>query len=176
MSSMVDRIKRAAMLDKTLYQEVETDTSLNQEALTIVIIASVAGTIGAFIGGLIGGSLGRALLSALINAIMGIANYYIWAYVTYFVGTRFFQGDADPGQMLRTLGYAYAPRLLSLLSFIPCVGPLTGIIAIREALDFDTTKAVITAIIGWVIIVIITAVITGIFGGGIAALTALGNR
>ena len=176
MSSIVDKVKRAVLLDATFYQEVETDTSLNKEALLIVIVASVAGTIGAFIGG-IGGGIGKALLSALLALIAGVAGYYIWAYVTYFVGTRLFDGDADPGQMLRTLGYAYAPQILSLLRFIRCIGwPLwiagvvwslvAAVIAVREALDFDTTKALITTAIGWIIMAIVSAVIMVVFGGG----------
>ena len=183
MATMIDRMKRAVMLDATLYQEVETDTSLNQEALMVVIIASVAGGIGSLIGGIIGGNFGGALLFAVITIVIGVVNYYIWSYVTYFVGTNLFGGTADPGEMLRTLGYATTPQILALLNFIPCVGPLfglagallslvTAVVAIREALDFDMGKAILTAIIGWVIIVIITAVVGAVFGVGALGLGA----
>lgn len=183
MSTMVDRMRRAVMLDADLYAEVESDTSLNQEALIIVVIASIAGGIGAFIGGLIGGNFGRALLAAVVQIVIGVVNYYIWAYVTYLVGTSLFEGTADPGEMLRVLGYAHTPRLLSLLSFIPCVGALlalagailsliAAVIAIREALDFDTGKAILTSIIGWVIIFIINAIIGTVLGVGVAGLGA----
>jgi hypothetical protein len=178
------------MLDASFYAEVESDTSLNQEALIIVVIASVAGGIGAFIGGLIGGNFGQALLGAIVQIVIGVVNYYIWSYVTYWVGTNLFDGTADPGEMLRVLGYAHTPRLLSLLSFIPCVGPLlalagailsliAAVIAIREALDFDTGKAVLTGIIGWVIIFVINAIIMAVLGVGamgIGAVTSLLRR
>jgi hypothetical protein len=181
---MIDRMKRAVMLDAKLYQEVEENTSLNREALTIVILVSVASGIGTLLGGIISGDFGRALLGALVSIVIGVVNYYIWAYVTYFVGTSFFGGTADPGEMLRVLGYAQTPQLLGLLVFIPCVGPIisfaamilslvAGVIAIREALDFDTGKAIITAAIGWVIIVIISVVIGMVVGVGAAGLGAL---
>ena len=186
MATMVDRMKRAVMLDATLYAEVEENANLNKEALLIVVMVSVAGGLGALIGGLIGGEIGGALLSALVTVVMGVVNYYIWAYVTYFVGTRFFGGTADPGEMLRVLGYAHTPQLLSLLSFIPCVGPIISlaamvlsliatVIALREALDFDTGKAIITGVIGWVIIVVITMIVGTVFLGGAIGLGALSS-
>jgi hypothetical protein len=160
---MINRMVRAAMLDVDFYEEVEADTTLNQEALMVVILVSIAAGIGAFVGGIIGGSI--------------VINYYVWAYVTYFVGTNLFQGTADVGELLRTLGYASAPRVLSILSFIPCVGGLvalagaiwslvTAVVAVRQALDFgdDTVKAIITVVIGWVIILIIQIVLAAIFG------------
>jgi hypothetical protein len=116
--------------------------------------------------------------------VLGVVGYYIWAYITYFVGTNVFHGTADVGELLRTLGYASSPKLLSILAFIPCVGPLAalvgaiwslvaGVIAVREALDFDTTKAVITVIIGWVIIIVLTVLVTLVLGVGAAGLGAL---
>jgi len=186
---MINRMIRAAMLDVDFYEEVEADTSLNQEALMVVILVSIAAGIGAFLGGIIGGSIVGAIVGLILMVIIGVINYYIWAYVTYFVGTNLFEGTADVGEMLRTLGYASAPRVLSILSFIPCVGWLvalagaiwslvTAVVAVRQALDFDdTVKAVITVVIGWVIILIIQfvliAVVGAAFGIGAAGLGAL---
>jgi hypothetical protein len=184
MDGLLDRMRRAVMLDASLYEEVEHDQSLNQQALIIVIIVSLASGISALLGGIIGGQIGRAFLGALVSIVIGIVNYYIWAYVTQFVGTSFFGGTADVGEMLRVLGYAHTPQLLGLLGFIPCVGWLislaalvlsliAAVIAIREALDFDTGKAVVTAIIGWVIIVIINVIVGLVLGVGAGALGAI---
>ena len=184
MASMVDRVIRAVKLDKDFYNEAERDTSLNQEALLVVIIVSVASGIGGFISGIISGQIGAALLSALLTIAIGIGGYYLWAYITLLVGTKLFQGDADMGEMLRTLGYASAPRLLGLLSFIPCVGVIfalagfilslvAAVIAIREAMDFDTGKAVITAIIGWAVVLVISLIIGAVLGIGAAGVGGL---
>jgi hypothetical protein len=184
MDGLLDRMRRVVMLDASLYEEVEHDQTLNQQALLVVIIVSVASGISALIGGIIGGQVGRAFLGALVSVVIGVVNYYIWAYVTQFVGTSFFGGTADVGEMLRVLGYAHTPRLLGLLGFIPCVGWLislaalvlsliAAVIAIRAALDFDTGKAVVTAIIGWVIIVIINVIVGLVLGVGAAGLGAI---
>jgi hypothetical protein len=186
MDTLFNRVIRAAMLDVEFFKQAESDTSLNQEALIVVILVSIAGSIGSFIGGLIGGNFGSALLALIVALIIGIVNYYIWAYVTYFVGTQLFQAEVDPGEMLRVLGYASGPRVLSILSFIPCVGWLislaggiwalvAGFIGAREALDLDTTQTLITVAIGWVIVTVIGIVILSILGVGGLALGAVGS-
>lgn len=183
---MVNRVIKAAMLDVEFFRKAEADTTMTQEALMVVIIVSLIGSIGSFIGGVISGDFGAALLGLIVALVAGVVTYYIWAYVTYFVGTRLFEGTADAGELLRTLGYASGPRVLALLGFIPCLGGLAalagaiwaliaGVIAVRQALDFDTTKAVFTVIIGWVIVLVISLVVGLVFGVGALGVGALGS-
>jgi len=183
---MVNRVIKAAMLDVEFFRKAESDTTLTQEALMVVIIVSLIGSIGSFIGGIISGDFGSALLGLIVALVTGVVTYYIWAYVTYFVGTQLFNADVDTGELLRVLGYANGPRALSILSFIPCVGWLivlaggiwslvAGFIGVREALDLDTTKTLITVVIGWVIVLIITAVVTAVLGVGAVGLGAAGS-
>jgi len=171
------------MLDVAFYNEVEADTSLTQEALIVVVLVSIASGLGAFIGGIIGAEFARAIIGLLVVIVLGVVNYYIWAYVTYFVGTNLFKGTADPGELLRVLGYASGPRLLGILSFIPCVGGIAsligaiwaliaGFIGVREALDLDTIKTLVTVIIGWVIVLVINLVIGRVLGVGAAGFGA----
>ncbi|MEA2008225.1 MAG: YIP1 family protein [Chloroflexota bacterium] len=183
---MFSRILKAAMLDVGFYKEAEADTSLNQEALMVVILVSVAGGIGAFLGALFGGTFKVAVLALIVPVVLGVVNYYIWAYVTYFIGSKFFDADVDPGEMLRVLGYASGPRALSVLGFIPCLGGIAGLvgaiwalvagfIGTREALDLDTGKTIITIIIGWVIVFIISLIIGSVLGIGAMGVGAAGS-
>ena len=183
--SITTRMMRAARLDTAFYNEVEADTSLTQEALTVVIIAAVATGIGSLGASLIGGrGFGAAILALVVGIVLAIVGYYIWAYVTYFVGTRVFNGIAEPGELLRTLGYAYAPNVLGIFNLIPCAGGLialvgaiwslvAGIIAVREALDFDTGKAVLTVIIGWIAILLVNLAIGAVIGISVVGLSAV---
>ena len=178
---------RAARLDVSFYNEAEADTGLNQEALIVVVLVSVLSGIGSLIGGIIlGNGFGSALLGLLAGVILGIVNYYVWAYVTYFVGTRLFDSTADPGELLRVLGYASGPRALGALSFVPCVGwvfglggaiwsLVTGFFGVREALDFDTTKAILTVIIGWVVVLVISIVVGLVLGVGAVGIGTVGS-
>jgi hypothetical protein len=183
-NAMLNRAIRAAKLETAFYNEVEADTSLNQEALMVVVVVSVLSAIGSFLGNLILGSLTAAIFGLIWGVIWGVVGYYLWAYLTQFIGTKLFGGTADVGELLRTLGYASAPNALGLLALIPCVGSLAalagsiwalvaGVVAVREALDFDTTKAVLTVIIGWVIVLIISMVVGMALGFGGLDLGAL---
>lgn len=177
MNVLVNRVMRAALLDKEFYKEAEADTNLNQEALLVVIIVSIAAGIGTFIGRLFGGEIGAAILALIVSTAVGIANYFIWAYVTHFIGTNMFKGEAESGELLRVLGYASGPRILSLLVFIPCLGGIlslggsiwaliAGFFGVQEALDLDTTETLVTVFLGWVVVFIISAIITSLLGFG----------
>ena len=104
MERIINRALRAALLDRAFFQEVEKDKDLNQEALLVVIIVSVASGVAAFIASLIIGKFGVAMLRLSISIAVGIANYYIWAYATHYIGTKMFTGQAEPGELLRVLG------------------------------------------------------------------------
>jgi len=174
---IANRAMRASLLDRELYKEVEEDTSLDREALMIVVIVSVASGIAAFITSLYRQQIGTAVLGLIVPSVVGIANYYIWAYVTQFIAINMYESETDIGELLRVLGYASVPRLISLFGFIPCLGPVlsfaggiwalaAGYIGIQEALDLDTTDTVVTVILGWLAIMIISGLVTTILGIG----------
>ena len=77
------------------------------------------------------------------------------------------------GEVLRAIGFAQAPAVLRVFDFVPIVGWLlhlvvaiwliaTGITAVRQSLDFDTGRAIMTMIVGWVVMVFIQAIYYGI--------------
>ena len=81
------------------------------------------------------------------------------------IGDRILGGTATWGELLRALGFAQSPGWLGILAFLPLLGGLirfaiaiwvliAGIIAIRQALDFGTGKAILTAVIGWLALAI----------------------
>jgi len=183
--TMLNRLIRAARLDISLYEEVEADTALTQEAITAVVIIAILSGIGTGLGTLIGGAgVGAFFVSLIVGVIVAVAGFFIWAFLTYFIGVNLFKGTADYGELVRTLGYAYGPNVLGLLAFIPIIGRLLslagsiwalvcGVVAVRQALDFDTTKAVLTVIIGWIVVIVITLLIGAITGLGVFGLAAL---
>ena len=158
MASMVDRMVRAAKLDPHLYEEVEADKGALGQALGVVVLASIAGGVGSGgLGGLSGFFIGTA--AALIG-------WFVWAALTYFIGTRILPEPntrADLGELLRTIGFASSPGLLRVLGLIPGVTGIVFlisgiwmlvamIIAVRQALDYRSTlRAVGVCIIGWIV-------------------------
>jgi len=168
---MINRIIRTIKLDRSLFSEVAHNESLLGESLIIVLLVAVVSGIGTMLNA---NQPIFALVTEVINSVL--FGWLLWSVVAYFVGTTFFGGASSINEMLRTIGYANAPKLLSLFSFIPCIGWLfallggilsfiAGIIAIRESMKFDTDKAVITAIIGFILYVMGSAAIRVLFSG-----------
>jgi len=160
MTSFMNRMMGAAKLSVDVYEEVEADKTAMRQATGVVVLSSLAAGIGS-IGG--GGGLGSGILFGTLAALLG---WYIWAYITYLVGTKLLpepQTKADHGELLRTIGFSSSPGLIRIFGVIP---GLTGIVfavasiwmliamvvAVRQALDYQSTlRAVGVCIIGWVI-------------------------
>ena len=162
---MLERIVRAIRLDWTVFREIAQDAGAMKEAAIIVVVVTFLSAIGSGIGSsnFFAGFFGTWAAEIIVGWIG-------WAIITYFVGTVLFKGQTNIAEMMRVLGYAQAPVLLGLFSFIPCVGwlmPLTGwvlsliagVLAIREAMDFETGNAIITVVISWVVTLIIKLLI-----------------
>jgi len=167
---LLDRIIGVMKLDVATYEEIEADESAtSQAAIVVAIVAVIGGLVGGGINALFGGSFFGSFLSTVLNAFIG---WVAWSAVTYFVGTRLFEGEADMGEMLRVLGFAQAPGILRIIpvcgAFIGWIWSIVcGFIAVRQGLDLDNTKAFLTIIIGWVVVFVISLIIGAI-------LTAIG--
>lgn len=172
MASMQERMIRAARLDVQLYEEVEADQGALGQAMGVVILSGVAAGIGNFANG--------GLLGTATGTIAALIGWYIWAFLTYFIGTRFLpepQTRADHGELLRTIGFSSAPGLVRVLGIIPgmtgLVFSVAGIwmlvamvIAVRQALDYKSTwRAIGVCVVGWSIQALILAVAVSMFGG-----------
>jgi hypothetical protein len=148
---IADRMRGAALLDVATYEEVEHDEQATGQAAVVVIIVAVCSAIGAIWRG------GPSIILAPVGAILA---WLLWSAVTYVIGDKLLGGTATWGELLRTLGFAQSPGVFMIFGIIPLLGGIVriavalwllvaGIVAIRQALDFSTGKAVLTAIIGW---------------------------
>ena len=170
--SFQERIIRAAKLDVSLYEEVEADKGALPQAMAVVVLSSVAAGLG---------SIERAGLSAiLIGTITALIGWYVWAYITYFIGARLLpepQTQANHSALLRTIGFSSSPGLIRILGIIPGLRWLVFlvasvwmlvamVIAVRQALDYQSTlRAIGVCIIGWIIQALILALLFSIAGG-----------
>jgi len=171
---LMDRIIGVFKLDIATFEEIEADQSATGQAALVVLVIALIGGIGSALGA---SFMETSFLSSFISSVIAtFVGWLVWSFITYFVGTSLFGGKADMGEMMRVLGFAYAPQILAI---IPCIGWIVGMIwslvagfiAVRQGLDLDNTKAFLTIIVGFVAIVLISAVVGMVFGG----LTALFN-
>jgi hypothetical protein len=171
MASLTERMLGAAKLDVATYEEVEADTTATPQAMLVVVLANLAAGVGVWrevgIGGL------------LVTTLISLVGWYAWAFVTYFVGTRFLPGaqtQADVGQLLRPIGFSATPGLIRVLGIVPGLNWFVSlvaalwmlvamVVAVRQALDYDSTgRAVAVCLIGWVFNMVVFVVLAALFG------------
>ncbi len=176
---ILDRMIRAAKLDVSLYEEVEKDVAATNQAILVVVITSICSGIGTAIGGHMRAGLGGFIFGLVVGIISALVGWLIWSFITYFIGTRVFRGpqtEATYGQLLRCIGFSDSPRALAILSFVPVLGGIAAfaamvwslvamVIAVRQALDFTTGRAIATCIIGFIALIIISAIVGAVTGG-----------
>ena len=156
---MIENAIRAARLDVDFYNAVEQDETLTGQAGLLVAVVSVLSAFGLWWGP---GNIGffRAFLWAVIGGLIG---WVVWSAIAMWVGTQFFGGTTNLGEMLRVIGFAQAPRALSFIPFLGWIASIwtlvAVVVAIREGHDFTTGKAIGTAIVGWLIVVLISAIL-----------------
>jgi hypothetical protein len=167
--TLTDRLKGVLRLDPEAYEDIEHDSRASRQALTIVVLASVAASLGE------GASLDvRSLTRASIHAVTG---WVMWANVSYFLGARAWpESDTrtDLDELLRVTGFSYAPNFFSIFAAFPRLfgmSPIVGdvirggaqlwllaatVVAVRQALDYQSTsRAFKVVFVGWLIFLFI---------------------
>lgn len=161
---MLDRIIRAARLDRRLFTEVFFDSAATGDA--VLVVAGVYAAI--YLALVLGSSLGFGVVDFIGIMLSGLIGWLIVAGGLWLAGTKIFEGSARGATVIRLTGFSHAP--LALLVVAPFVGsPITDVVvaasiiwfvaaiaaAARVLFDFDTRKAVGSALLGvalwWVV-------------------------
>jgi len=166
MASFTQRMLGAAKLDVPTFEEVEADTGATAQALGVVVIVAIASGIGALAVG------GVSLL--IMTVLISILGWAVWAGLVWLIGTKLLpeaQTRSDWGEIARTTGFAQSPGVLLVLTAIPFLGGLIGlvvsiwmlvamIVGVRQALDYTQTwRAVVVVLIGFVVNIVLHALL-----------------
>ena len=161
------RLKKAIFLDVAFYEEVEKDKRFNDQAMITVVLVSVVQ------GFMIAGFAPIALVQGILGSLI---RFLIWAFFISFVGTRILpepETESNTGELIRTLGFAYAPGLLVVFKIFPIISsfidPVVTIlqlaamtIAVRQALDFNSTvRAVGVCIVAFILMIVALTLFIG---------------
>ncbi len=150
------RMWRAALLESALYEEVEAEPRSLGQAFVVVLLASGAGALGAWFGA-------YPSLRVALEALEPLVFWVGASLFAYMAGATFLRGphtQTDFAEVLRTTGFAFTPGLLRVLGGVPAINVaglhlpptlvsdawvvLASIVAVRQALDFSTLRAVAT--------------------------------
>jgi hypothetical protein len=173
--SFAARILRASLLHVDTYEEVEADRSALAQAALVVLLACFAALAGFWLRLELGHELPPGALPLPLQlTVIFLEPLVLWtagSAFAFMVGSSFFRGrhtETDYAEVLRTMGFAFAPSLLAALAFVP-PDPLgfavlaasrvwtfvACVVAIRQALDFDTLRAFgtfgIAALLLWLV-------------------------
>jgi hypothetical protein len=162
--TLIQRAIGAARLEVPAFEEIEADRSATAQALTLVVLSSLAAGIGLSSGVYNAPVLHRVMLALLL--------WVFWAISTYIVGVYLMpepQTQTDVGELLRTIGFAASPGIVRILGLVPVIGGtlyvistvwmlVAMVIAIRQALDYKSTvRAVVVCVITGLIGVVMAA-------------------
>jgi hypothetical protein len=165
--TMIDRIIGVFKLNSAIFEEIEHDPGATKEA---AIVVAIVATVSAMSTGIYGAVAGQSFVNNFLSTIIGIAvAWFAVSAIVYFVGTRVFGGEATYGEMLRVVGYAYAPQILGI---IPRFGLIIGVIwtilamivALRQGLDISTGKAILTGLISTATYIAVFLILALLFG------------
>ncbi len=188
----LDRIMGVITLKAPIYRQIADDQNATSQAAIIVVIAMLVR--GFFSGlfkvspdGAFAVSVVGAIVGAIIILILGLVGWLVAAWVLSFVAGMF-GGKTNTGEMMRVTGYVQVFSLVAVLNILALISPallcvvgLIGlivlvlsiigyVIGVREAAEFSTGNAVITAIIAAVVNFIIVGVIGGAILGAVTAM------
>lgn len=166
---IVQRAIDVATLKTRTYSEIARDPHALVEAAIVVVAVAISAGIGAVNYGAGG------LVAGIILSLLGwvISSAIIYAVATRVTGTPTTSGSVE--SLLRTLGYASAPNVLSFLGFIWIFGGIilfllsiwtlvTTVFAIRAALNMSLTRSVLTGFLALLAAAIVRILLSWILG------------
>ena len=153
------RMLRAAMLHADTYEEIEADRRSIRQATVVVLAACVAiGSARYLQSSGAGIPMNSLVLQVTLSVLEPLVLWVGGSAFCFMVGATFFRGpetETDFAEVLRTTGFAFTPALLRILAIVP--PPTLGlgidliarawvfvafVVAVRQALDFTTARAV----------------------------------
>jgi len=155
------RMLRAACLHAYTYEEVEADKHSIGQATFIVFMACAAIGAARYIQSSGAGvPVNPLVLQVALSVLEPLVLWIGGSALSFMVGATFFRGpetETDFMELLRTTGFAFTPALLRIFAILPPPALGLGIdliarawvfaavvVAIRQALDFTTPRAIAT--------------------------------
>ncbi|MCH8050710.1 MAG: YIP1 family protein [Chloroflexi bacterium] len=126
---------RIARLDYTVFDELRSERSATPIAIFIVLVAGVIAGLGTFGWALQHDDFGGVnvmevlLKAAVIGSIVQTGVWFAWVYITYMLAARVFGSVVHFSELMRVMGFAFAPVALGLLIAIAPLAVPFGLLA-----------------------------------------------
>jgi hypothetical protein len=164
-NSLMQRLRRLAMLDTTVFDEVRGDKNSTIPAICVAVLATLSAGLGGWLWWLFAdfGSSGKVFVeSVILGSILSVILWGVWVAITYVMLTQVFRARADVNELVRVMGFATAPLALTILMFIPGLDfgiglAATGlffattVLAVQSATDAPAGKALVATAAGFAV-------------------------
>lgn len=173
---VVNRILRLARLDTTVFDEVRDDANELIPAIVIAAVSALLAGLGAMLFYQVNDVFsseapdGLILRTFIMGGIFLGLLYGVWILITYVFLVQVYKASADLQSLVRTMGYASFPMALSLLMFIPVLGPVFAIVPIgllfvmsiyatQSVTNADSGQVVTANAIGFAVMVLVLGIV-----------------
>lgn len=167
-NALLMRVRRLAMLDTSVFDEVRMDATATIPALIIVIASIFLFALGGWFWFVSNdyffytGSGEFFLKSVIIGTIIAVIVWAVWVGITYVILAQIFRAAVDVNELVRVMGFAMLPLALGVFMFIPqldyaialvAVVMMFGatIIAVQTASNADPGKTLVAVTAGFAI-------------------------
>jgi hypothetical protein len=164
LGSMVGRMIRACLLDKTIYRETSINASLDKEAWGVIGLVIAFNIVGPY---LLRFSF-PGIISIISIGIVQLVSLLAWVFVVQIGSSLWLKRKMGFHQFFRPLAFAQSPGILQI---IPVVGQfvniwrlVTNMVAIRDVTGCQTFQAAVLSIVGFIGGLLATRYVPSIIG------------
>jgi hypothetical protein len=128
---------RLLRLDLSVFDEIRSDPSATPGAIMIVAAASVMAGIGSWLWAVQTSGVEASevfIKSLVIGSILQTLAWFIWVYLVFQVLARGYGARTDIFELIRTMGFAFAPVGLGILIAVNGFAVPFGVISLAGAL------------------------------------------
>lgn len=170
-------VGRLLRLDLSVFDEIRSDPSATPGAIIVVATASVMAGIGSWLWAVQTRGVQAAEVfykSLVIGSILQTLAWFIWVYFVFQVLARGYGARTDIFELIRTMGFAFAPVGLGILIAIPNftmpfgVMSLAGALlltffAIRSSSSAEPQQALVADFVGFLFFAVVMGILANIW-------------
>lgn len=173
-------VARVLRADFAVFDEVRAEPSATIGAMAVVLGASLLAGIGSWLWAAQTGFIdsGKVFLeSAIAGSIVQTGVWFLWVYLVYQVLARGYGARVEFAELVRVMGFAFAPVALSILVAVTSLAVPFGVIAfsmavlftniaIQQAVEVDAREATLANLTGFAAFIIAMGVLANVWEVG----------
>jgi len=171
---------RLARLDLTVFDDVKDEAAATAPALAVMVIASFAAGLGSWLWWavqdfpLVSDKNGEAFLKTFIlGGILQAALWFVWVYIAAMLLSRVFGAAADLNRIMRTMGLAFAPMIITILMVVDILAVPFAVIAVgttlllsnsamQAATDAEPQQVIVSNLAGFAVFAIVLGILANV--------------